>query len=132
MEILSKAENEGCNIQAEIFLPNEISIENDDLVVVMGNLLDNAIEAIEKIKENKYIKISVKYDRQCLIVRVINSFDSQINMEKGKIQTRKENSEFHGIGLESVENVVAKYRGNIKIEYKKEIFSVGVVLYPKE
>lgn len=129
---LSQAEKQGCRIQTEIFLPSKILIEEDDLIVVIGNLLDNAIEAIEKLKENKYIQVKIKYDRGCLLVKVVNSFDSHVIVKKGKLQTRKGKQEFHGIGLQSVQNVVDKYQGELKLTYKEKMFSVGVVIYPRE
>lgn len=129
---LSLAEKQGCHIQTEISLPYNISIDDDDLVVVLGNLLDNAIEATAKLKENKYIQVTIKYDRKCLFVKVVNSFDAQVIERDGRIQTRKENEEYHGIGLQSVKNIANKYCGDLKIVYKAEVFSVGVVLYSKE
>ena len=126
---LSQAKKQGCNIQSEFCLPDKILIEDDDLVVVIGNLLDNAIEAAEKVKKNKCIQIKVKYDRGCLIVKIVNSFDNYVIVEKGKLKTRKENREFHGIGLQSVQNIVDKYHGDLKITYKEEMFSVRVLMF---
>lgn len=129
---LSQAEKRGCSVQTEISLPENISIEDDDLVVILGNLLDNAIEATEKIKENKYIQVKIKYDRKCLFIKVINSFDNYVIIKNGKIQTRKEHYKYHGIGLQSVQNVADKYYGDVKITYDEKMFSVGVFLYSKE
>ena len=126
---LSQAEKQGCNIQTEISLPDIIHIEDDDLVVVIGNLLDNAMEAVRELKENKYIQVKIKYDRECLVVKIVNSFDGKIMIKRGKIQTRKENREFHGIGLQSVKNVVDKYQGDLQYEYKDNRFSVVVLIY---
>lgn len=126
---LSQAEKQGCNIQTDISLPDIIHIEDDDLVVVIGNLLDNAMEAVRELKENKYIQVKIKYDRECLVVKIVNSFDGKIMIKRGKIQTRKENREFHGIGLQSVKNVVDKYQGDLQYEYKDNRFSVVVLIY---
>ena len=110
-------------------MPDIIHIEDDDLVVVIGNLLDNAMEAVRELKENKYIQVKIKYDRECLVVKIVNSFDGKIMIKRGKIQTRKENREFHGIGLQSVKNVVDKYQGDLQYEYKDNRFSVVVLIY---
>lgn len=126
---LSQAKKQGCNIQTGISLPGKILIKDDDLVVVIGNLLDNAIEATEKLKENRYIQVKVKYDRGCLLIKVVNSFDNHVIVKKGKLQTRKENQELHGIGLRSVQNIVDKYNGELKVTYKEEMFSVRVFMF---
>lgn len=129
---LNQAEKQGCCIQTEIFLLSKILLEEDDLIVVIGNLLDNAIEATGKLKENKYIQLKIKYDRECLLVKVVNSFDSYVTVKNGKLQTRKAKQEFHGIGLQSVQNVVEKYQGELKLTYQEKMFSVGVVMYSVE
>ena len=126
---LSQAQKQKCNIQTEISLPSKILIEEDDLVVVIGNLLDNAIEANERLEENRYIQVKIKYNRGCLIVKVVNSFDSHVIVEKGKLKTRKEKQEIHGIGLKSVQGIVDKYHGELKITYKEEMFSVKILMY---
>ncbi len=126
---LSLAEKQGDSITAEVSLPGKIPVEDDDLVVVLGNLLDNAIEATKKLETNKYIYLKIKYDRECLIVKIENSFDNHVIVKKEKLQTRKENHELHGIGLQSVGNIVDKYHGDLNIVYKENIFSVMVLLY---
>lgn len=126
---LSLAEKQGCNITVEISLPSKLMIEDDDLVIVLGNLLDNAIEATKKLATNKYIHLKIKYDRECLIVKIENSFDNQVIIKKGSLQTTKENQSLHGIGLRSVQKIINQYNGELNIKYKENIFLVIVMLY---
>ena len=95
----------------------------------MGNLLDNAIEAVEKIKKDKYISINFKYDRKCAFINVINSFDNVVNFIGDKMVTRKKNGSAHGIGLESVQNIVEKYDGILDLEYENKKFVTSIILY---
>ena len=99
-----------------------------DLNVILGNLLDNAAEAIERADE-KYLELQMRYDRNVLYISIYNSYDGKVELDKkGKLLTRKARKEEHGIGLESVEFVLGKYGGNLKITHKKRIFKVDFML----
>lgn len=126
---LSKAYNMGIKVNVDIAVPANIKIDDDDIVIILGNLLDNAIEAVEKIKKDKYISINFKYDRKCAFINVINSFDNVVNFIGDKMVTRKKNGSAHGIGLESVQNIVEKYDGILDLEYENKKFVTSIILY---
>lgn len=126
---LSVAKEEGIEVSADIFIPVDIKIEDDDFVIIFSNLLDNSIEASERLQENKYIDIKVKYEKDCLKIRISNRFDSVLKEIDGKIETRKENKSIHGIGISSVQSVVNKYEGILSFRQDKDIFIVNILLY---
>lgn len=126
---LSKAYNMGIKVNVDIAVPANIKIDDDDIVIILGNLLDNAIEAVEKIKKDKYISINFKYDRKCAFINVINSFDNVVNFIGDKMVTRKKNGSAHGIGLENVQNIVEKYDGILDLEYENKKFVTSIILY---
>lgn len=126
---LSKAENLGSRVKANIGIPTQISIEDDDIVIILGNLLDNAIEAIERVEDNKYIEVNIEYNKDCIFVAVKNSYDNVINIINGKIKTRKNDKMLHGIGLKSVETTIEKYNGVIHYEHDQNEFVASVILY---
>lgn len=126
---LSKAEEQGICVRAEIKLPGKIAVEGDDMVVILGNLLDNAIEATSKLNENQKIQISITQVKGTLCIKISNTFDGRIKKKAGKLQTKKEDNMNHGIGLESVEGIVQKYHGEMKVLYENEIFMVILYLY---
>lgn len=126
---LSKAENLGSEVKANIGIPTQINIEDDDIVIVLGNLLDNAIEAVERVEDNKYIEVNIEYNKDCVFVAVKNSYDNVINIVNGKIKTRKNDKVLHGIGLKSVETTVEKYNGVIHYEHDQNEFVASVILY---
>lgn len=126
---LSKAERNGVKIYSKIAVPSDICIRDEDVVTIFGNLLDNAIEANEKISENKFIKLYVEYDKGCIFIEVKNSFDGNVKLKNRIIQTSKNDKKIHGIGLKSVEESINNYQGNIELEYDKNEFKVNIILY---
>jgi sensor histidine kinase regulating citrate/malate metabolism len=99
--------------------------------VILGNLLDNAVEAVKKINEKK-IKIEMELDRGCLYIKIENTFNGNIEIRDGKLKTIKNNSQYHGIGLVSIKNALDKYEGIIDIDYQSKTFSVNIMLYNNE
>jgi sensor histidine kinase regulating citrate/malate metabolism len=126
---LSKAEEDGIKVLSNIAIPRDVQIPEDDMVVILGNLLDNAVEAASRVKENAYIKLSLEYDRGCMYMSVKNSFDNIVDIKEGKMQTRKVDKAAHGIGLKSVQLALDKYHGQLDIEYEKNEFDVTGMLY---
>ncbi len=102
-----------------------------DMNIILGNLLDNAAEAMEKAEE-KYLNLQMTYFKNIMYISPYNSYDGKLEFGKdGKIRTRKADGNEHGIGLRSIELVVKKYDGAIKISHENCIFKVDLVLYTK-
>lgn len=101
---------------------------------LVGNLLENAVEAAEKVRENKYIKIKMKYDKSNLLIFLINSYQGQlIKMKDKSLKSTKSDVGNHGVGLPSVYRAVAKYHGTVTIDDSiPEQFGIRVVLYGSE
>ena len=106
-----------------------MNINEDDMVIIFGNLLDNAIEACQRESEKKYIDLKVFYESGCIMINVINSYDSVINESDGEYITRKENKELHGLGIKSVKKTVNKYNGIMEISSEIYEFMVNVFLF---
>lgn len=98
-----------CTINAKI--TEKIDISDMDLSVILGNLIDNAIEAALKEK-NKNIHIQISQIKEVLVIKIINSYSG----ERIIFETAKDNSLLHGIGLKSVKHLVNKYNGLFSIE----------------
>lgn len=126
---LTKASERGVKINSNIAIPENIAIDEDDIVVILGNVLDNAIEATEKLTDDKYISIDFEYDKGSVFIHIINNYDSLIRLVNGKIATRKKDEYLHGIGLQSVKTIVEKYNGLLDIEHNNQEFIVDILLY---
>ena len=126
---LTRANEKGIRVATNIVIPENIFISEDDMVVLLGNLLDNAIEATESVKGNKYINISCGYDRGNIFIHIENSHCSKITLVNGKIVTSKKDTAMHGIGLRSIDTVVQKYDGLLEVDYTDEKFIIDILLY---
>ncbi len=121
------AEQHNIKSKVELKVPEKLNIKSFDLSIIIGNLLDNAIEASSKA-EDKFINISVELDRSVLYISLYNSYDGNLKFEGGKLSTTKK-IEHHGLGLNSVEKSIEKYNGAINIHHDKKVFYVDVLLY---
>ena len=100
-----------------------------DMSIILGNLLDNVAEAMEKAEE-KYLNLQMTYFKNIMYSSLYNSYDGKLEFGKdGKILTRKADGNEHGIGQRSIELVVKKYDGAIKISHENCIFKVDLMLY---
>ncbi len=111
----------------------EIAILDSDLVVLFGNLLDNAIEACMKV-ESKYRRVDVKIGTQneLLFIQIDNSI-GEPPIQKGRnLVTTKNEKMRHGYGLKSVENIVKKYDGTFSYYIEEKHFSIVISFYSSE
>jgi len=129
---LRNAKNDGIKLDLNVAVPPEIQIEVADIVTVLGNLLDNALEAVAKANE-KIIKLDIKLSKGGLFVKIENSFNGEVKYgEQGRgesaIVSLKGDTQ-HGYGLKNIGQVIEKYNGHMKIAHSEGVFSVGVLLY---
>lgn len=119
--------NSDIKLSLDVSVPITVNIIAYDLTAILANLLDNAIIACEKSKKKLLdIKISSKMDN--LIILINNSYDGQIICENGKLQTTKSFKSNHGLGLKSIEKVLEKYDGEMRINYTSDTFSTSVII----
>ena len=126
---LTQAEQSGIRISAEIAVPEEMKIKSDDFVTIIGNLLDNALEAVSKLQDDKYIYFSMKYTKGTLLITVKNSFNGRVKMNGGCYLTEKDDTKLHGIGLESVRSAIRNYNGDMIITHSNSVFTVKIMLF---
>lgn len=126
---LDEAKEKGIEVNSVITLPGEIITDEDDMIVIVGNLLDNAMEAAEKVKKDSYIQAFLRYEEGCLYLRVENSYDGIIKEGKDGFLTRKKEKELHGLGIRSVQDSVTKYQGEMEFSHDEKKFCVDVMLY---
>lgn len=105
-------------------------VNNMDLAVMAGILLDNAIEATLKFSQ-KWIKADIRIVKSVLIIEIENTFDGVIKKNGNRFLTRKENKEYHGMGIRNIESILKKYDGEITFDYTGNVFKALVIVYPK-
>lgn len=125
---LQHAEKDKIRVVTDILIPVELSISAFDIATILGNLLDNALEAVVH-EEERWIKIKVKYTKGRLIIEVSNSYDGIVKTESGRILSRKNDMKNHGMGLKSVEASLQKYDGVMQIAHDEKTFKTKLLLY---
>lgn len=126
---LQEAEQRGIKTNLDLKIPEKLEIPSFDITVILGNLLDNAIKAVNKVKEDPFINLKIKYDKGRLMIKTDNPYEGEIIEENGTFLTTKDDKENHGIGLQSVKKVIQKYDGIMNIDYTNNIFSVSLLMY---
>lgn len=126
-----RCKKEGINIRFDIIINKELNIDNLDLCIVLGNLIDNAIEACEKINDKeiqKVIQVSARIYLNQIYIKVINSKNNKVEKRNNKFLTSKKDKKNHGIGLENVKEAVHKNHGDIEIKDSKNTFEVSLYM----
>ena len=121
---LSIAAEKQIQVKAEAEIPVSLSMTELDLCIIIGNLLDNAIEAcMELPQERRLIRVYMEIKGNFLYLSVINTTAVK---KKNSFQTSKGRG--HGFGLLRVDEIVKKYGGYIKRASEDEAFSTEVLL----
>jgi len=126
--LLQTAKKRLKEVDVSISIPEGLEVHNYLFNVVLGNLLENAMEAAIKT-ERKYLKIHIKLKQSVLYINVENSFNGEVKLKEQKIMTSKSDTKEHGIGLDSVKRMVDEMNGMLDLRWKKDIFCVNVMFY---
>lgn len=102
-----------------------------DVFTLFGNVLDNAIEAVEKIedKNKRVISLTSDFKNNYLTIRVDNYFINDLKIENNTIETSKSDKAYHGFGTKSIKYIVEKYNGNLILKTENDIFILVMSFY---
>lgn len=106
---------------------SDLRMSDEDIVIILSNLLSNAMEACEKC-DKKIIKLKFVKDDGNIVVSVKNTFCGTILCQNGEIATTKEDSAEHGIGIKNIIHAVNKYSGSYTIKYDQEEFYFSILI----
>ena len=121
------AKDNGIEVHLNVALPEELKIRDTDLCIVIGNLLENAIEASKK-EENKRIKLRINRSNEYICMLVSNLYNGEIKKGHSGYYSRKREFKDTGIGLSSVSAVVEKYDGRMEIDHTNGEFNVFIMM----
>lgn len=118
------------DFECKILIPKELNMDSDDIILVLGNLLDNVIDAFENERlEQKSGRLVIAYEKSNLYIEVKNTYEGERKKNrKGEYVTTKKNKELHGLGIKAVNSVVKKYNGYLEIKEENGNFSITVLL----
>lgn len=124
-----EAKNSGAVIVCKINNLDKVKIEETDIILLLSNLLNNAIEAIEKCVKEKILRFKIVLENGNLIISVQNSYEG-ILKKNGEIYitTKKRDKELHGIGMKNIIRITNKYQGMYKFEALEKEFHAVVII----
>lgn len=129
---LSIAKEKGIEIICNVNVPIKLPIDDVDLCILLGNSLDNAIEACEKVTEKKYIILDIYTKGSYFLIKVTNSKIEEIKKIEKEIISSKEDKDNHGFGLQNIKYVLAKYDGLFNIEDSLDKFELKMAIETSE
>lgn len=123
------AKDSGIKYQAQVEFPRRTNLRSADLCAILGNLLDNALEAARQTPEDKrFVRLTIRRINQMLIIKVENSFSALPVKEDGELKTSKEGNGLHGWGLKSAQTAAEKYDGTVQTSYTGSTFRAVATL----
>ena len=125
---LSLAQSHGIAINAKATVPKVLGVADIDFCVIIGNLLDNAMEACDKLPDeaDRFIRVYIDVMREQLYVSVSNSTCGRVRRFGALFPTAKAGS--HGFGLVRIDRIVGKYDGYVNRQHEEGIFATEVML----
>lgn len=133
IDLILHYKQEKCE-QKNICLETEINVmscplQRKDLCILLGNLLDNSIEAVQELEEKKRrVTLHMKSLNQMFMIQIENFYCGARRREGEKYLTTKEDEKCHGIGLESCKKIVDNYGGTLEIVDKDNRFIVNILI----
>lgn len=128
----SVMEKSDIKLNLRIEIPQKHRFNDVDICVILGNCLDNSIEAVCKLDDvsKREVNVDLVYRKKGLLIRISNPFSGDIKKDtNGNLVTTKADKENHGMGLCSVKNAVSKYNGAMNISTDNSMFKVQILLY---
>ena len=118
----------------QVCIPNEFKFQDKHLMVILGNIIDNAIEASMKLpEEERYIKLIILYQKKMLNILIINNYNGRTRKNRwGEFITTKEEQVYHGLGLSAIKQAIDYYNGEVKITEKNGKFQVSIRDYEEK
>lgn len=126
--LLREAEEILKKTDIHISLPENMNLHTYHLNIILGNLLENAIDAA-KISKEKYLAVDMRVKQGLLYIKITNSYEGIILEKNHQLITSKENKKEHGIGTKNVKQIVDSLNGAINYKWDANRFYVNVMLY---
>lgn len=124
-----EAKQYSVTLHLDIQIPEQLSVSSQAMSIILGNAIDNAIEAAEKTKE-KCAGLVLHYTKGRLLIQISNPYIGELKTGiDGEYLTGKAEKEKHGYGLKNIRDAVEQSGGVMHIEAKEQHFTVTVLLY---
>lgn len=129
----AKAESKGIEFRIRADRIGELPFSDMEICTLFSNLLDNAIEACEKIEDDRrWVAIQITRKSGMLYLTISNSIKDRPAEQEGKLITNKQNHQLHGYGIKSVQKIVRKYEGDFSYQIRESEFIVTITFWRLE
>lgn len=124
------AETRNISFHVQVEFPRNTNIRSADLCAILGNLLDNALEAAAQtdVPEQRFVRLVIRRINRMLVMKVENGFAVLPVTESGELRTTKTDGGLHGWGLKSARAAAQKYDGMVQVGCEGHIFRAVVTL----
>ena len=126
-----RMEELGIEFTSDGVIDGGLNMKPVDVCSIFANALDNAIEAVNKLEDNKKVSLSIKRTGKFFVIRIENSAEGIVDVEKlfnTTGYTSKKDTEHHGFGLRNIRMTVEEYDGLLKAESEEGIFALSVMV----
>ena len=126
---LSLIKSKNITVNAKATVPTELRISEIDLCAIIGNLLDNAMEAClrQDEREERFIRVYIGILKKQLYICVTNSVGGKVK-KVGKTYLSTKDSDAHGFGLMRIDRLADKYDGYVNRQNEEGAFATEVML----
>lgn len=125
--MLQKAKEKGISVESRVIIPEDLEISVFDMNIILGNLLENAIEANDGVKEPRIVFL-MKYVNGALLLEISNTHANKIVIKNNIMISSKKNTEIHGYGIRNVKKVLAKYEHTLDFDEAGPLFVVRIMM----
>lgn len=127
---LGLMKSRGIRADVTVHMPAQMKPSDMELCVLVGNLLDNAIEACDGVKEeeNRFIRIYIDTLRNQLYISIMNGMEGIAKRQGNRFVSRKRGERLQGFGLQQVDRIVEKYGGYLNRQTEEGVFATEIML----
>lgn len=123
------AREKGIDVKASVGLMESLYVSDTDLCTLLGNLLDNSIEACQLFqKANPFIRVNIQLVKKNFMINIKNSSNPVQTDEEGNYITNKKTGD-HGLGMLQINRIIKQYQGFISRKYEDDVFETDIVLF---
>ena len=127
---LEEADKLGIRVSSTVSVPGDLDISGTILCGILGNALDNAMEACARLdQDERQMEIWMKVEKLNLMIEVRNRYDGVVNVREGRLLSRKEDRQTHGIGIRVMEEMIRQTNGTLETDWDENWFTLRIVVY---
>ena len=105
-------------------------MDNRDIYSLFGNMLDNAVEYVKQVpeQEKRFIRLFVRPKGAMTVIHQENFFEGELDISNGLPQTTKKDNAYHGFGMQSMQRIIAKYGGELRVDVSDGLFKIDAII----